>query len=212
MAGSRITQILLGAMALVMCADIARRSRAGTGRDSGGGHDPSRQADIAARPCGARGRNARPTRRVRLLIAPTLTLLVFAAGAGAYFRVSGSGSGTGPVSVTIQPVSIAASTATQSLVPTGAASGDVAATITNPDASRVHIGSLSLATSQGTGGFSANAATCALSFATQTNSGNGWTIPGSGQLTVDLTNSVTMGTSATSSCQGQTFAVYLTTP
>jgi hypothetical protein len=74
----------------------------------------------------------------------------------------------------------------------------------------VHINSLAIDTSQGSSGFSANAASCALSFATQTNGGNGWTIaPNSSTLAIDLTSSVTMGTSAASGCQGQTFTVYL---
>ena len=89
------------------------------------------------------------------------------------------------------------------------ATGDLRATITNPNPSRVRIGQLQLDTSQGTGGFSANAANCALSFASQNNGGNGWTIAGSGTLTIDLQSSLTMGTSAASSCQNQTFTVYL---
>ena len=149
-------------------------------------------------------------RRLRTIGLSALVTLVVAAGAWAYLASTGSGSGSGTVSTTIQPVSIAATSGnTQSLVPTGTATGDVRATITNPNSSSVHISQLLLDTSQGTAGFSANAANCALSFGSQTNGGSGWTIAASSTLTIDLQSSLTMGTSAANSCQNQTFTVYL---
>jgi hypothetical protein len=151
-------------------------------------------------------------RRVRLLLSPVIALLVLVAGASAYLHASGSGSGAGSASVSLQPVSIVAAATSQSLLPTGTAIGDVAATISNPNASGVHISSLSLDTTQGTGGFSANAASCALTFAVQANGGAGWTVAANGQRTIDLTSSLTMGTAAANACQGQTFTVYLKTP
>lgn len=152
-------------------------------------------------------------RRLFTFLLPIAATLALAGGAWAYFNSTGSGSGSGTVSTTTQPVTIAAATGnTQFLLPTGAPTGDVDATITNPNSSSVHIGSLSLDTTQGTNGFSSNASSCALTFTTQTNGGSGWTIPASGQLTVDMTSALTMGTSAASSCQGQTFSAYLKTP
>jgi hypothetical protein len=139
-----------------------------------------------------------------------LVALVLASGAYAYLTSTGSGSAEGTVNVSLQPVSIAATTGNaQSLLPTGTATGDLRATITNPNSSRVHISQLVLDTSQGMGGFSANAANCALSFAPQSNGGSGWTIAAAGTLTIDLQSSLTMGTSAPNSCQNQTFTVYL---
>jgi len=156
-------------------------------------------------------------RRLRKLIVPVVFVLALASGASAFLTATGSGSGSGGVNVTVQPVQIAAASPnSQSLLPTGVASGDVKATIANPNGFPVHIASLSLDTGQGSSGFSANAVSCALSFATQSNGGNGWTIPASGQagnpLTVELTSSLTMGTGAANSCQSQTFTVYVKTP
>jgi hypothetical protein len=151
------------------------------------------------------------------IIPPVVAVLALASGAWAYLKTTGSGSGSGGVNITVQPVTIAAASGnSQALLPTGAASGDVKATISNPNSSPVHIASLSLDTSQGSGGFSANAAGCALSFATQSNGAAGWTIPASGRagnpLTIDLTASLTMGTNAANACQNQAFTVYLKTP
>ena len=163
---------------------------------------------------------SRMTRRVRQrrrlsvsgpAIAVTV-ILVIAGSASAFLATHGSGTGSGSARATAQPLSVAAATGTQSLVPTGTPSGDLAATITNPNGSSAHIASLSLDTSQGTNGFSANASSCALSVATQTNGGNGWTVPANGHISIDLTNAVTMSTAAANSCQGQSFTVYLKTP
>lgn len=155
-------------------------------------------------------------RLTRLLLTAGLVLAV-AGSASAYLDAAGSGAGAGTVSASVQPVEVnAASPNSEALLPTGMASGDVKATIANPNSSPVHISSLSLDTSQGSSGFSTNAGSCALSFTTQTNGGEGWTIPASGQpgdpLTIDLEGSLTMGTSAANACQSQTFTVYLKTP
>lgn len=139
-----------------------------------------------------------------------VALLATCALAVAYVTSTGSGSSTGSTSIALTNLTITGGTATQSLFPTGTPTGDVNVTLNNPNSGPVHINSLLLDTSHGTNGFSANASSCALSFASQSNGGNGWTIPANGSLAVDLTGSVTMGTSAASSCQGQTFTVYLT--
>jgi hypothetical protein len=152
-------------------------------------------------------------RRLVSIIIAGIAAVVVTGTALAYFTTSGSGSGSGSANVTLGAVTIAAATApSQALLPTGSASGDVKATITNPNTSSTHILSLSLDTTQGTGGFSPNASSCALSFATQTNGGNGWTIAASSPSTIDLTSSLTMGAAAANTCQGQTFTVYLKTP
>ena len=88
-------------------------------------------------------------------------------------------------------------------------------TITNPDAAQIRVGSLALDTSQGTGGFAVDGghSGCGLatfSFATQTNGGAGWTVPGSGTFPVTLPNALSMGTGAANACQGATFSVFLT--
>ena len=150
-------------------------------------------------------------------ICVALLSALVAASAWGYLTATASGSGSGGVSVTLQPVTIAAATGnTQALLPDGVANGDLKATISNPNASPVHISSLSLDTSQGSSGFSANGASCALGFTTQTNGGSGWTIPASGKsgnpLTIELQSSVTMGTTAANGCQAQTFTVYLKNP
>lgn len=148
-------------------------------------------------------------RAPRVGVLSAALLAVAAASALGYWSATGTGAGqagalSGPAPVTISPA-----TTSQELLPTGAPTGDVGLTISNPNAFPVHVNQLALDTLQGTGGFSANAASCALTFATQTNAGAGWDVPASGSLTLDLANSVTMGTAAASGCQGQTFAVYL---
>jgi hypothetical protein len=106
-------------------------------------------------------------------------------------------------------VTIAARTASASLVPTGAPSGDVAATIANPNLFSVTVRLLALDTSEGAAGFSPNALGCDLTLTTQTNGGDGWTVPPEASIEVVLADALTMGTSAANACQGRTFTVYL---
>jgi hypothetical protein len=145
---------------------------------------------------------------VKLSVA-AIALLAASGGAMAYLSSTGSGSSTGSTPIALSNITITGGTATQSLLPAGTPTGDVNVTLNNSNSSPVHIDSLLLDTSQGTNGFSSNASACALSFASQSNGGSGWTVPAQGSLAVDLTSSVTMGTSAASSCQGQTFTVYV---
>jgi hypothetical protein len=146
----------------------------------------------------------------RVLALATIVLVAAAAGTGyAAWSATGSGSATATGGQP-QSVSIAAGASnTQALFPTGAPTGDVTVQISNPNPFRTHVGSLTLDTSQGSAGFSANAASCGLSFATQDGGGAGWDVPANGTLDLDLTGSLTMATSAASSCQGATFTVYL---
>jgi hypothetical protein len=148
-------------------------------------------------------------RTMRRLLLTIGAMLALAGGALAYFTATGSGASTASANITLSAVTVTGATGTQSLLPTGSPTGDLNVILHNGNAGRIHLSSLVLDTSQGTSGFSANAASCALSFATQNNTGSGWTIAAGGSLPVDLTSSVTMGTTAASSCQGQTFTVYL---
>jgi hypothetical protein len=86
--------------------------------------------------------------------------------------------------------------------------------LNNPNAATVRVGSLALDTSQGTNGFAVDAghAGCnvnALSFVTQTNGGAGYTVPGTGSVSLTLPNAVSMASSAANACQGAAFTVYL---
>lgn len=148
-------------------------------------------------------------RHLRLLALTAAALLAIAGGAFAFFSSSGAGSGAGGVQVTLNAVSVTPAATTQALLPTGTASGDLGAALHNDNASTVHISAITLDTAQGSDGFSANAAGCALSVASEDNGGAGWTLAGNSSLSVDLAGAVTMGTTAASSCQGRTFTVYL---
>ena len=151
-------------------------------------------------------------RRPLALLLTASTLLV-AGVAAAYWATTGSGSAaaaTGdPSALTLTPAA-----PTAQLYPGGQAT--VALTITNPNPGQVRVGSLALDTSQGTGGFAVDGShsgcgLAPLSFATQTNGGAGWTVPGSGVLSVTLTNALSMTAAAANACQGASFTVYLAT-
>jgi hypothetical protein len=155
----------------------------------------------------------------RRLFVTTLVigLVVLIGGtASAYWGASGSGGGSATAGTT-EAVSLSPGTPTNTLYPGGQAS--VMLTVSNPNVSPVRMGSLALATTQGTGGFSVDGShpTCAvgaLSFTTQTNSGSGWTVEAkvgavNGTASITLTNSLAMATNAASACQGATFTVYL---
>lgn len=154
----------------------------------------------------------------RLVAVALLAAAALAAGgtATAYFTGSGGGvaqESTGaPLAVALSPTVPAAT-----LVPGGEA--NVVLTISNPNAASVHIGSLALDPTQGTGGFALESghAGCDLStlrFTTKTNGGAGWNVPGrvdgvDGTLPVTLPNALAMGTGAANACQGASTTVYL---
>jgi hypothetical protein len=154
----------------------------------------------------------------RMILAPLIAVLVVAVGgvANAYWRGSGSGTGSGSTGTTVA-VTLGPGMPAANLYPGGQA--DVVLTVTNSNLSAVHIGSLALDASQGTLGFAVDAghsgcALSALSFATQTNVGAGWTVPAkvgavNGTLSVTLTNALAMGTNAANACQGASSTVYL---
>lgn len=154
----------------------------------------------------------RATRRRGSLIA-LLTLLGLATtGVASAFWV-GSGNGTGSATTgTAQTVTLSPATPTAQLYPGGQAT--VALSIANPNPGSVRVGSLSLDTSQGTGGFAVDGAHAAcgvtsLGLASQTNDGAGWTVPGAGSLTVTLAGALSMSADAPNACQGAGFTVYL---
>ena len=150
--------------------------------------------------------------RGALPLALLVTLVLLAAGsATAYWAATGGGSGSGDTD-TAAAVTLSPATPTAVLYPGGSAS--VVLTVTNPNHFPVRVGSLSLDTGQGTGGFAVDGGhsgcvLTTLSIATQTNAGAGWTVAGSGNLSVTLTNALSMTAAAANACQGASFTVYL---
>ena len=145
------------------------------------------------------------------LIVLVLLVLLAAGSATAYWGVSGSGSGSGATDTTTA-LTLTPATPVAALGPGGQAS--VVLTITNPNLASVRVGSLALDSGQGTGGFAVDGGhsgcvLSTLSFTTQTNAGAGWTIAATGNLSVTLTNALSMTTAAANACQGASFTVYL---
>lgn len=95
----------------------------------------------------------------------------------------------------------------------------MALTIGNPELSAVHVATLSLDTTQGTGGLAvspghSSCSLSALSYVTQSNGGAGWTVPAAtgsvdGSLSLDLAGALSMTNAAANACQGASFTVYL---
>jgi hypothetical protein len=137
-------------------------------------------------------------------------------GAFAYYNATGAGAGSTAVG---NALALVISPATGSPLLAPGASGDVALTISNPNAYAAHVGSLALDTAHGDGGFAVDSghSGCAspeLSFTQQDNVGDGWLVPPrvgnvDGQLHLDLSDAVAMGVGADDACQGATFTVYL---
>jgi hypothetical protein len=144
----------------------------------------------------------------KLALVPAL-VLASSSAAVAYWVAGGAGTGQGTSHDAVAPVTITARTAAPSLVPTGAPSGDLAATIANPNGFSVKVRMLALDTSQGAAGFSPNASGCDLALTTQANGGDGWTVPAEQSVEVQLGDALTMGAGAANACQGRTFTVYL---
>jgi hypothetical protein len=140
------------------------------------------------------------------------SLVLLAAGSAiAYWAVSGGGAGSGTTATT-SALTLSPGTPTAALVPGGQAS--VVLTVTNPNLADVRVGSLALDTGQGTSGFAVDGAhsgcvLTTLSFGTQTNAGAGWTVAASGNLSVTLTNALSMTAAAANACQGASFTIYL---
>lgn len=134
----------------------------------------------------------------------------------AYWHATGVGAGSA-VTDTAAALTLTPGTPTAALYPGGSA--DVALVMSNPNAVAVTVGSLALAIDQGTAGFAVDTGhsgcdTAALSYATQTNAGAGWSVPArtggvDGTLALTLPNAVAMDAGAADACQGATFTVYL---
>jgi hypothetical protein len=169
---------------------------------------PSRRPDSALGPGRRRG--------VAAVVALAVTALVVTASALAYWTTIGLGAAP-TAAADAQALTLGAATPSGQLYP--GASADVAVDVFNPNASAVHLGSLSLDSAHGTAGFEVDAghAGCdpsLLSFTTQTNGAAGWSVPAkvgttNGVLNVDLSNAMAMGASASNACQGASFLVHL---
>ena len=140
-------------------------------------------------------------------------MLALSMGGAAYAYWTGSGGGPGSSATgTALPLTLSPGTPTGDLYHGGQT--DIVLTVSNPNAFDVLVDSLSLDPGQGTAGYAVDGGhsgcvVSMLSFTTQTNGGNGWTVPASGSLPVTLTSSLGMGAGAASACQGATFTVYL---
>lgn len=139
-------------------------------------------------------------------------------GSVAYAYWAGFGGGSAPAATgTTVAVTLSPAAPVDALYPGGQAG--VALTVSNPNTSPVHIGSLALDTSQGSAGFAVDAghsgcATSTLSFTTQTNGGAGWTVAArvgavNGSLSITLTNALARTLAAANACQGASTTVYL---
>jgi hypothetical protein len=150
------------------------------------------------------------------LVAVSVGVAIALPASGLWTFPGGGGTGSGTSSIP-SPVIASAATTTQPLFPTGTALGGVALTLANPNPYAVHVPSLALDATQGQGGFGVDAAHAgcdltALSYATQTNGGAGWTVPAGGSLSLDVPNAVTLAVTASDACQGAAFIVYLAAP
>jgi hypothetical protein len=147
-----------------------------------------------------------------LIVTTAVVGTIATGGAWAYLSTTGAGSQSGSVSATVRAVSLSAGTPSTQLYPGAAA--DVALSASNPNPASAHFNSLLLDTSQGTGGFAVDPAhsgcsVSALQFTTQSNGGNGWTVPAGGNLAIDLSGAISMSSAASNACQGASFTVYL---
>lgn len=149
-----------------------------------------------------------------LLVAAVIAGL--AAGAFAYWMGAGSGSATTVVGSPEQ-LDLGPGTPSAQLIPSDTSS--VTAIATNPNPYFVQIGSLTLDTTAGTGGFDVDVAhsgcdTAALHFAPQDNGGGGWRVPPmvdaiDGTQAIDMGDALSMDAGAANACQGASFTVHL---
>jgi len=154
------------------------------------------------------------SRKVKLAVTIVVALIV-AGGALAYYTSTGAGSGSASVGSPAE-LTITASTPTSGLLYPGS-TGEVDATISNPNTFTLRVNSLIL-DSAGIDADSGHSGcdTSALHYTTQTNGGSGWNVPakvGSTEATLDvqLAGAISMDSSAVNECQGATFTVYLKT-
>jgi hypothetical protein len=165
----------------------------------------------------SRSSSNRSRRLALVALVAFVGVLLLNGGAQAFWSAGGSGAGNGSTTGTVQAVTITPGTISGGLQPDS--TRDVVLTVSNPNTATVSVRSLSVDTSQGTGGYSVDAGhpgcnVNALSLASQNNGGSGWTIPkkiGSvnGTLSVTLTDALTMSATAANACQGATFTVFV---
>lgn len=155
------------------------------------------------------------TRRMLLSAVAALLTVLLAGTALAYWSGTGSGSSTGSTGAGNLDLTLSPGTASNALVP--GATADVAVTLGNPNPNPVHVGSLSLDTSQGNAGFGVDSghSGCGLGALHLTPSATGLTVPGrsggtDGRLAVTLAGALAMDATADNACQGAAFRVYLT--
>jgi hypothetical protein len=156
----------------------------------------------------------RPSRRRLFVILLVVVASLAVAGvASAYWRTGGSGAGNGATATTV-PITVSPGTATANLYPGGTT--NVVLTLTNPNFSIVRIGTLTLATGEGTGGFSVDVghSGCTVTTFGYTTQSTGWVVPAkvgavNGTLAVTLTNALSMSLGAANACQGASATVYL---
>ncbi|HWI30006.1 MAG TPA: hypothetical protein VNT50_00810 [Microbacterium sp.] len=161
-------------------------------------------------------RSPRPGLVVLVGVAVAAVALTAGGVAHAYWTSGAAGAGAGDTG-DLDPLALSPGTPAADLFP--GAQTDVVLTATNPNTIAAQIGSLSLDTSQGTGGFAVDGAhagcsVAALSFTTQTNGGTGWSVPArvgltDGSLAITLDDALSMSVAAANACQGATFTVYL---
>jgi hypothetical protein len=159
---------------------------------------------------------AKLRRSSRGVVIGVVASILLGSAAAAFWTAALSGSTTA-TATTSQAVTVSPGVPTTQVFPSGTAA--VAVTLSNPNAFPVRVRGLALDTGRGTGGFSVDAghAACgvaSLSYSTQNNSGNGWTVPPQvggvdGTLSAELTGALSMAANAANSCQGASFTVYL---
>ena len=160
-------------------------------------------------------RRFRNRKTLLAVVAAAATALALSGGAVAYYSSAGHGSSSASVA-SPDPLSIAAQTPAANLLYPGG-SGEVDATVSNPNPFPLRINSLVL----GSGGIGVDSAhsgcdTSALHFTSQSNGGAGWDVPAhvgttDGSLDLQLTGSISMDTSAANACQGAIFTISLAT-
>jgi hypothetical protein len=152
------------------------------------------------------------TRKKRLIAVAVLLIAGSVIGVAlAAWTTGGSGSGQAQAG-SAASMTISAGTPSSSLYPT--ASADIAATISNPNPYKVHVGSIALGAVTVDGGHSSCNTASVTVTSPQDNSGAGWDVPAksgvvNGSLNVDLANAISMSNAANDSCQGATFTVAL---
>jgi hypothetical protein len=150
------------------------------------------------------------TRRLLLLAAPAICVVIGLASGAAYAYFTSPGTGTGSASVgSMQAVTISTATVSPSTPLLPGASGDVTLEVTNPNDVAVTLISVA-----GAGGaITADSGhpgctTTGVTFTDQT--GLSTSIPADGTTDIDLPGAASMSTASSPGCQGATFSIPVT--